>query len=185
MTEPVPVTSTSPRVGQISGGERRREGSGAQFSESNQRGRGMRRTRGERRGQRGARGDSNQSSITPEPSLGTMNARSLDQSANNGAGLDIHMDAETLDQGQAGQESVRDQDKPAEEGKVCFICALTIKYLSITPCNHQTCHICALRLRALYKKRDCVYCKVSNNISQVSEPALTSGDRAALCDIHR
>lgn len=53
------------------------------------------------------------------------------------------------------------EDSP--EGEVCFICASTIEHTSIAPCNHQTCHICSLRLRALYKNRACAHCRVSKN----------------------
>jgi E3 ubiquitin-protein ligase ZNF598 len=42
---------------------------------------------------------------------------------------------------------------------VCFICASPIDHTAIAPCNHQTCHICALRLRALYKTRACAHCR--------------------------
>lgn len=49
----------------------------------------------------------------------------------------------------------------AEEGPVCWICAEPVKYYSVSECNHRTCHVCALRLRALYKKTDCTFCKVS------------------------
>lgn len=165
MTDTVPLTSNAQSDGQIPRDGRGREGSMPQFSDANRRGRGMRSTRGERRGQRRAKGDSKQSIIPPEANSGTMDARLLDQSANNGAGLDIHVDAETISQGQGGQESLRDRDQPVEEGEICIICASTIKHRSITPCNHQICHICALRWRALYKKRTCTYCKVSNSIS--------------------
>ena len=48
-----------------------------------------------------------------------------------------------------------------EEAEVCFICASPIEHTSIAPCNHQTCHICSLRLRALYKTRACAHCRVS------------------------
>ena len=50
------------------------------------------------------------------------------------------------------------------ESDVCFICASTIEYTSIAPCNHQTCHICSLRLRALYKTRACAHCRVSQTL---------------------
>ncbi|KAG6831163.1 hypothetical protein H0H87_005988 [Tephrocybe sp. NHM501043] len=42
---------------------------------------------------------------------------------------------------------------------VCWICAEPVKYYSVSDCNHRTCHVCALRLRALYKKLDCTFCK--------------------------
>lgn len=43
---------------------------------------------------------------------------------------------------------------------ICWICAEPVKYYSVSTCNHRTCHVCALRLRALYKKLDCAFCKV-------------------------
>lgn len=43
---------------------------------------------------------------------------------------------------------------------MCWICAEPVKYYAVPECNHRTCHICALRLRALYKKQDCAFCKV-------------------------
>lgn len=47
-----------------------------------------------------------------------------------------------------------------DEAEVCFICASPIEHVAIAPCNHQTCHICSLRLRALYKTRACAHCRV-------------------------
>lgn len=52
-----------------------------------------------------------------------------------------------------------DNDEMPPEGELCFICAEPIKLQSVAPCDHRTCHICAIRLRALYKKDDCTYCK--------------------------
>ncbi|KAM0425433.1 hypothetical protein ACHAPT_009222 [Fusarium lateritium] len=46
-----------------------------------------------------------------------------------------------------------------EEGEVCFICANPVAHHSIAPCNHTTCHICGLRMRALYKTKDCAHCR--------------------------
>ncbi len=45
------------------------------------------------------------------------------------------------------------------EVEVCFICASPVVHNSVAPCNHRTCHICALRLRALYKTRACAHCR--------------------------
>lgn len=63
----------------------------------------------------------------------------------------------------AGEESTKDQDDREDdvEAEVCFICASTVVHNSVAPCNHRTCHICALRLRALYKTRACAHCRVS------------------------
>ena len=61
-----------------------------------------------------------------------------------------------------------------EESSICWICAEPVKYYSISECNHRTCHICALRLRALYKKNDCTFCKVKKNNSTYISPYVSS-----------
>jgi hypothetical protein len=53
------------------------------------------------------------------------------------------------------------EDLGSEDGS-CWICAEPVKYYSVSECNHRTCHVCALRLRALYKKFECTFCKVSS-----------------------
>ena len=50
------------------------------------------------------------------------------------------------------------------EAEVCFICASPVVHNSVAPCNHRTCHICALRMRALYKNKDCAHCRVSTSL---------------------
>ncbi|KAI0891052.1 hypothetical protein F4806DRAFT_489650 [Annulohypoxylon nitens] len=45
------------------------------------------------------------------------------------------------------------------EAEVCFICASPVIHQSVAPCNHRTCHICALRMRALYKNKECAHCR--------------------------
>lgn len=68
---------------------------------------------------------------------------------------------------------------------ICWICAEPVKYYSVSQCNHRTCHVCSLRLRALYKKMDCTFCKVrvefrrrSYHDTQISIGTTTD------CDIH-
>ena len=51
-------------------------------------------------------------------------------------------------------------DQQDDEQGVCWICAESVKFYSLSECNHRTCHVCALRLRALYKKLECTFCKV-------------------------
>ena len=46
------------------------------------------------------------------------------------------------------------------EDAVYWICAEPVKYYALSECGHRTCHVCALRLRALYKKTECTFCKV-------------------------
>ncbi|KAK1830409.1 hypothetical protein QBC39DRAFT_353931 [Podospora conica] len=78
-----------------------------------------------------------------------------------------------------GPANANDADKPAQppapsvpkakEGEqeedddteVCFICANPIEHLSVAPCNHSTCHICSLRLRGLYKNKECPHCRTN------------------------
>lgn len=64
----------------------------------------------------------------------------------------------------AGVSSTQHEQEETEDGsepEVCFICASPIVHHAVTPCNHRTCHICALRLRALYKTKACAHCRVS------------------------
>ncbi|KAB8076926.1 hypothetical protein BDV29DRAFT_169097 [Aspergillus leporis] len=51
----------------------------------------------------------------------------------------------------------------ADDGEICFICASDVEHTSVSPCNHRTCHICALRLRALYKNKACAHCRTESN----------------------
>lgn len=60
-----------------------------------------------------------------------------------------------------GTKQVAAATDDADDGEVCFICASTVEHTSVSPCNHRTCHICALRLRALYKSKGCAHCRVS------------------------
>ncbi|KKA26715.1 hypothetical protein TD95_005315 [Thielaviopsis punctulata] len=46
--------------------------------------------------------------------------------------------------------------------EVCFICANPVQHYAIAPCNHTTCHICSLRVRALYKSKDCMHCRTAS-----------------------
>ena len=52
------------------------------------------------------------------------------------------------------------QSETDADSDVCWICAEPVKYYSLSECNHRTCHVCAIRLRALYKRTDCTFCKV-------------------------
>lgn len=51
-----------------------------------------------------------------------------------------------------------------DEEDVCWLCAEPVKFYSVAECNHRTCHVCAVRLRALYKKMECTFCKVSQSV---------------------
>lgn len=51
-------------------------------------------------------------------------------------------------------------DTGEDDGEICFICASEVVHWSVAPCSHRTCHICSLRLRALYKSKACAHCRV-------------------------
>lgn len=55
----------------------------------------------------------------------------------------------------------KDDEEEDVDAEVCFICASPVVHNALAPCNHRTCHICALRMRALYKTKDCAHCRVS------------------------
>ncbi|KAI8603045.1 hypothetical protein EDD21DRAFT_370149 [Dissophora ornata] len=46
----------------------------------------------------------------------------------------------------------------------CFICTENIVIFAVSECNHRTCHLCSLRLRALYKTKNCAYCKADQGV---------------------
>lgn len=65
----------------------------------------------------------------------------------------------TESEGKGKQLVATATDEP-DDGEICFICASKVEHTSVAPCNHRTCHICALRLRALYKTKACAHCRV-------------------------
>lgn len=67
----------------------------------------------------------------------------------------------TLAQESEDTSSNQDREDEANEAEenVCFICANVVDYWAVTPCNHRTCHVCSLRLRALYKTKACAHCR--------------------------
>ncbi|KAJ0160943.1 E3 ubiquitin-protein ligase hel2, partial [Colletotrichum tanaceti] len=67
--------------------------------------------------------------------------------------------------------AAEDDDTASSDGEVCFICAEPIKFHSIAPCNHKTCHICGLRMRALYKTKDCPHCRTPSPFVVFTEDA--------------
>lgn len=124
--------------------------------------RGARRGAGQNRGNR-ANGDHTQRSrrvsvpenrpaptLPPPPGLG------------GGGSFDTRLtkDAEIMERETQTEDPDAKEDEV--EAEVCFICASKVEHNAVAPCNHRTCHICALRLRALYKTRACAHCRVSH-----------------------
>lgn len=65
---------------------------------------------------------------------------------------------EKIVESKAGKTIAEGADE--SEAEICFICASPVVHEAIYPCNHRTCHICSLRMRALYKDKNCVHCRV-------------------------
>ena len=85
-------------------------------------------------------------SILPPPGLGGEGSFGTRQAE----------DVEVKEGDGSKEQKATEEDAEAE---VCFICASPVVHNSVAPCNHRTCHICALRLRALYKTRACAHCR--------------------------
>lgn len=80
------------------------------------------------------------------------NPRSNDSANNNAADMNVVEDAK--------EKKNPEVDIAPIESDLCLICAEPVKFYAFSECNHRTCHVCALRLRALYKKENCTFCKV-------------------------
>lgn len=90
----------------------------------------------------------------------------------------------------SGISSTRnDHQEATEDGsevELCIICASPVVHHAVSPCNHRTCHICALRMRALYKTKACAHCRVSSMHSMVNLQLLMGypPDELRIRDIH-
>ncbi len=119
--------------------------------------------RGGRGGPRGNRtgGDAHNrrrvSNATIEPSPPIPPPPGLGGGGSFGARLTEDAKKTEGEEGTKGTKGTEDE----VEAEVCFICASPVVHNSVGPCNHRTCHICALRLRALYKTKACAHCRVS------------------------
>ena len=121
---------------------------------------------------------------------------------NKGKGKDAPLASDNLRKDAAQAEAEEADEKAAEEGdavavagvdaaeeeqppevELCFICAEPVLLYSVPPCDHRTCHMCAVRLRALYKKEKCTFCNVSIFLSVETRHAL---NKSTCCgDAHR
>ena len=163
-TAQVVVTPSSPRATQGQRGNRRPRG-GAHgtpnsTAEGDARGGGSRGQRGQRSGRGRGRGQPNgPATFHPDLHSHTNIGRPPGFPARGTFGGRLTEDASKPQGETIGQNVAAQEEAVEEEGEVCFICASPIEHTSIAPCNHQTCHICALRLRALYKTRACAHCR--------------------------
>lgn len=132
------------------GGNRPRDGEEQGQSGEGKRGGNRNRGRGGRGGNRSRGDDSRLDQQSAPPSANEAgNAMAPGKARMLGA----HVDGQNGDKTQEEGEDL--------EAEVCFICASPVVHNSVAPCNHRTCHICSLRLRALYKTKACAHCRVS------------------------
>ncbi|ETI28774.1 hypothetical protein G647_01225 [Cladophialophora carrionii CBS 160.54] len=170
-TEPTTQLSSTPRGGKRGRGNRshqhNRNGSFDQDSpdtgglgSSSRGGRGTRGGRGRGRGRgHGRDGTSTLTTFSPQSAAEASSGRPP------GGGFGARLtEAASRTEGdskdpRSGQNVAEAEVVATEEQELCFICASPIEHISVAPCNHQTCHICSLRLRALYKTRACAHCR--------------------------
>ncbi|KAF2263642.1 hypothetical protein CC78DRAFT_436339, partial [Lojkania enalia] len=70
-------------------------------------------------------------------------------------------------------------------GEVCFICASPVQHIAVAPCNHRTCHICSLRLRALYKTKTCAHCRTESDYVVFTDDAAKNFDEFSSGDFFK
>jgi hypothetical protein len=149
-TTPAPVTADTPGRGGRGGGRGRGRGGGRGRGrgDSFQQDGGYHDQRQSHRGRGGFRGAAHPNGSRPQTIPGNAAAAQTPSAAVNGKGVE----------NQAGKTIAEGADE--SEAEVCFICASPVVHEAIYPCNHRTCHICSLRMRALYKDKNCVHCRV-------------------------
>ena len=126
------------------------------------RGRGPRGARGTR-GDRGSRGLRGTRGITVSSQSRTHDRPAINSSGEQGSKTAAILPPPPAAQSVPSTETIEeDAGETTGEADVCFICASDVIHQCLAPCNHRTCHICGLRMRALYKNKDCAHCRVSN-----------------------
>ena len=107
-------------------------------------------------GGRGGRGGAKSKGVAPSTTSSAPNVHPSTANGENEGGSGSHDETENP----AAQTQTDVQQDASQEQDSCWICAEPIKYYAVSECNHRTCHVCALRLRVLYQKLDCTFCKV-------------------------
>ncbi|KAM3565073.1 hypothetical protein ARSEF4850_001570 [Beauveria asiatica] len=130
--------------GQASRGRGNRSRGRGDRGGQNSRGGGGRRGRGG-----GHRGGSKQDGLPAEPAAQDVAVAARAAKEEAGIAAPAHRATQNVD----------DDKNDDDNEDVCFICANPVAHHSIAPCNHKTCHICGLRMRALYKTKDCAHCR--------------------------
>ena len=112
------------------------------------------------RGRRRPRGRGGKSGAKSKYTVANDSTTATDPNAQ---GVKVDGDTDTAANVSASQTEAQQDDGQ----DLCWICAEPVKYYAVSECNHRTCHVCSLRLRALYNKLDCTFCKVRVTSIQV------------------
>ncbi|CAN6608843.1 E3 ubiquitin-protein ligase Hel2p [Trichomonascus vanleenenianus] len=70
---------------------------------------------------------------------------------------------------EAASEKMEEHVEAGGEGEMCLVCADDIVYAAHYPCQHFTCHKCAVRMRALMKNKSCLICRTPQDSIVVSK----------------
>ncbi len=79
----------------------------------------------------------------------------------------------------SGLAAAPNPDASTSGERDCFLCAEPATYWAVGECGHRTCDVCAVRMRALYKKTECSFCKVSNQLRGAAMTAFLSDSNRA------
>ncbi|KAF8810370.1 hypothetical protein BYT27DRAFT_7186816 [Phlegmacium glaucopus] len=128
-------------------------------ADSNSRGRG-------RKGNsnRNTRGGSNNTDTTTPPNRRSNNRNTRGSKEKNTIKVGVDTPSNVEQASTTIVAAAAPQSETSDSDNVCWICAEPVKYYSVSECSHRTCHVCAIRLRALYKKTDCTFCKLPQTI---------------------
>lgn len=126
-------------------------------------------SRGTGRGSHGGRG-----SKRPGKGRGDGSAQSRGDKFNKE--LMDKMPSTTSEDGDAAENEFEDDEN------LCFICASNMIHVSVSTCSHRTCHLCSLRMRALYKSKACLHCRVRFRCQPLPPPLPLSEQSCSLLD---
>lgn len=85
----------------------------------------------------------------------------------------------------AGKSIPAQSDDDDADTEVCFICASPVQHMAIAPCNHRTCHICSIRMRALYKTKACAHCRTESDHVILTDDAEKNYDQFSKTDFFK
>ncbi|KAF2749301.1 hypothetical protein M011DRAFT_456795 [Sporormia fimetaria CBS 119925] len=151
--------------------------------------------RGRGRGRGGAGREDGQGSVPRGPRRGGFRGRGRGGGEDGGARGELRTSQKSLGKAPAADTSSNEVSQssaaPAADAEddtdaeVCFICASPIQHTAVTPCNHRSCHICSLRLRALYKNKGCAHCRTESEFVIFTDNATKNYEEFSEKDLYK